>query len=437
MGGFVGRSEEFGYLEAVYSKCPVACAVSGRRHSGKTALVKEFCRDKPCIYLTGTRSRKEDELARMSQALSAFAGKDIVLDDMEDLFPRLKKVCGRKQVVVVINNFSDLVDSFPEMTSYLRMFMSRDINSTRIMLIVCDTDSSIFGRFYYTLDVRSMSYRDCMGFHPDYTPMQHLAAYSIVGGTPVYQRMFDGSPEDVIRRDFFNHMSGFYLEVEGMIGTEAEMRFVSNRVLSAMAEGAESIRDIAVKADLSVSLCTKAVEDMDHKGFLLKEVSSGPSKRAVYSIQSNLLRFYYEVVRKRTYQMEFGSQDEAFELSKPDIDRFLEKSFKTICMDFVILNYRYSFVGKLRRRDDSADTVVDFVASVADGERSRTAMCTCRLFGEPFGESDLEELRDRGNKVAGKDRLYIMFSGCGFTEGLRSRVSPDVRLITLEDIYSS
>ena len=437
MGGFVGRTEEFRYLEAVYAKCPVACAISGRRHSGKTALLREFCKDKPCIYLTGTRSLKDDELARMSAALSEFAGKRVVVDDMEDLFPKLKKVCGKKKTVVVINNFSYLVESFPEMTSYLRMFMSRDINSTKIMLLVSDTDSSIFGRFYYTLDVRSMSYKDCMGFHPDYTPMEHLTVYSLVGGTPVYQSMFDGKPGDVIRRDFFNHMSPFCLEVEGLIGNEPEMRFVSNRVLSAMATGAQSIKDISARADLSTSLCTKAVEDMEHKGILLKEVSSGPSKRAIYSIQSNILRFFYEVIHKYTYQMEFGSSEEAYEMAKPDINRFLEKSFKTVCMDYVALNYRYSFVGKLRRRDDSKDSVVDFVAAVTENNVNCTAVCTCRLFGGQFVEDDLESLRARGKRIAGSNQIYMMFSGAGFSPELRERAEKEngIRLVSLEDVY--
>ena len=83
-----------------------------------------------------------------------------------------------------------------------------------MMLIVCDNDSSIFGRFYYTLDLKPMTYLECKGFHPDYTPLEHLTAYSIVGGTPAYQRLFVGKPEDVIRDQFFDHMSVYSLEAE-------------------------------------------------------------------------------------------------------------------------------------------------------------------------------------------------------------------------------
>ena len=53
MDGCVGRSEELKYLEGVYEKVPVACAICGRRHLGKTTLLRAFCADKPHIYLTG------------------------------------------------------------------------------------------------------------------------------------------------------------------------------------------------------------------------------------------------------------------------------------------------------------------------------------------------------------------------------------------------
>ena len=147
MDGFVGRAEELRYLNSVYQKVPVSCAVCGRRHLGKTTLIRQFCRDKNHIYLSGMDGLREDNLKEMSHSLSEYSGKGVIIDDIEDLFPILKKICARKPVVVVIDRYSDLVENFPQFTSYLRAFMNRDINSTKIMLIVCDTDNSLFGRF--------------------------------------------------------------------------------------------------------------------------------------------------------------------------------------------------------------------------------------------------------------------------------------------------
>ena len=120
--------------------------------------------------------------------------------------------------------------------------------------------------------------------------MQQLIAYSTIGGTPAYHSMFDGDPFDVIRRQFFDHLSVLSLEVEGMVNS---LRTACSKVLSAMATGAESLKDIVSRSELSVAVCTKAVEDLEHKGMIIKEVSSGPSKRSVYSIHSNILFLFY------------------------------------------------------------------------------------------------------------------------------------------------
>ena len=438
MDGCVGRADEMKYLEALYNKTPVACAICGRRHLGKTAILRGFSSDKPHIYLTGVGGLRKENLREMSIALSRFAGKDIRIDDILDLFPVLKEICGRKKVVVIVDRYSDLVENFPEFNSYMRAFMNRDIASTRIMLIVCDNDSSVFGRFYYTLDLKPMSYIDCKGFHPDYTPLEHLMAFSIVGGTPAYQKLFQGDPMDVIREQFFDHMSVFSLEVESLVATESLLSPASTKVLSAMATGAESIKDIASLSDLSTSFCTKIVEDMEHKGLLQKEVSSGISRRAVYTINSNLIRFFYEVVYRYTHQVEFESPDDAFGMARADIDRYMERGFKSVCMEYVTHNYEYSFVGKLRKKDDSKDAIIDFVASVNLNDVRRIMVARCRLYGDPFNRSDLDALMERAKKVEGSNKIYALFSGTGFDPDIQAaaRDSTSIVLKTLDEIYN-
>ena len=437
MDGCVGRSEELKFLESIYEKVPVACAICGRRHLGKTALLRAFCADKPHIYLTGVTGLKTDNIAEICLSLSRFSGKDVRFDDIMDLFPTVKDLCGRRRVVVIVDRFSDLISNFPEFNSYLRAFMNRDLPSTKMMLIVCDNDSSIFGRFYYTLDLKPMNYLECKGFHPDYTPMEHLMAYSIVGGTPAYQTLFSGRPMDVIRDQFFDHMSVFSLEAEGLVAAETDVSSSCVKVLSAMASGARSAKDIADRADVSTSYCVKMLDDMEHKGLILKEVSSGLSRRAVYSISSNIIRFFYEVVYRHTHHVEFESPVEAFEMARDDIDAYVERGFKAVCMDYVTHNYDYSFIGRLRRKDDSCDTIIDFVASVNLNDVRRIMVAGCRLKGEPYSMSDFNALSERSKKVEGANKLFVMFSGSGFDAKLTeyARSNPSLVLLTLDDVY--
>ena len=439
MDSFVGRVDELRNLNGIYEKSPVACAICGRRHLGKSALVREFCKDKAHIYLTGMYGLRSENLREMAESIGRFTGKDVKLDDIIDLFPTLRSVCGRKKVVVVIDRFSDLVENFPEVNSYLRSFMSREINSTKIMLLVCDTDSSIFGRFYYTMDIRPMTYIECKGFHPGYTSMQHFMVFSLVGGCPAYQRLFGENPDEAIRDQFFDHMSVFSLESEGMVNAEAMIRPACIKILSAMADGAENTKDIAARAEISNALCNKLVDDLEHKGLLRKEVATGPSKRAVYSIDSYMLRFFYEVVNRYTHQVEFESPADAYQRAKHDIDAYLDRRFSELCMDYITLNYDYSFVGKLRSKDDAKDKIVDFVASYTENGIRRTVIAACRLHGYTVTVEDYERLAARGKGVDGANKMYMMFSGVGFSPELRTMASKDknIRLLTLDDIYKS
>ena len=251
-------------------------------------------------------------------------------------------------------------------------------------------------------------------------------------GKPVYRTSYS-----ILQDQFFDHMSVYSLEAEGLVAAETEVSSACVKVLSAMASGAQNVRDIADRADISASYCSKMLEDMEHKGLVQKEVSSGMSRRAVYTIGSNIIRFFYEVVYRYTHHVEFESPTDSFELARDDIDAYVERGFKSVCMDYVTHTYEYSFIGKLRKKDDTSDSIIDFVASVNANDVRRIMTARCRLHGAPFSRKDLDELMDRSRKIEGSNKMFVMFSGAGFDSDLTdyAKGSVNVLLLSLDDIY--
>ncbi|MBO4568481.1 MAG: hypothetical protein J5674_00620 [Candidatus Methanomethylophilaceae archaeon] len=438
MQGFVGRKKELEYLEELYKAVPQSCAVHGRVRLGKSSLLKEFCKDKPYIYVRGTGGLAVDCLRNMEDAVSRYSGRRETLEDIQDFFSLVMKVCGHKKTVLIFDHYEELIDAFPDMFSYISTFLRREIYGTRILFIACDTDSTVFGKIANIVEIKPMNYLECKGFHPDYTPMQHLKAYGMVGGAPVYHFLLKDDPDEAIRDQFFGRMSVFTLEVESMVNSEATLKSECIRILHAMASGAERFKDIMDMAEVSQGTCSKALQEMENKGFVIKESSSNGYRNSIFSFNSNLLRFYYSVITRCIRNSDFFSVEDSYSMSLGTVSDYMESVFKMVCAEYVGIHYDCLIVGKVRRTDGSVFPDIDYVALIRDDHGVKRAVpMVCRLNGEPFGMADLTKLVDNSKKVNGTNKLYMMFSGCGFEDSLVEEASANagVVLVTLEDVY--
>lgn len=438
MQGFVGRKKELEYLEGLYRDVPQSCAVHGRVRLGKSSLLREFCKDKPYIYVRGTGGLAVDCLHNMEDAVSRYSGSRETLEDVQDFFGLVMKVCGHKKTVLILDHYQELIDTFPELSSYISTFLRREMYGTRILFIACDTDSTVFGKIANIVEIKPMNYLECKGFHPEYTPLQHLKAYGMVGGAPAYHFLLKGDPEQAIRDQFFGRMSVFALEVESMVNSEATLKSECIRILHAMASGAERFKDIMDMAEVSQGACSKALQEMENKGFVIKESSSNGYRNSIFSFNSNLLRFYYGVIARCRRDSDFFSLDESYGMSLGEVSEYMESVFKMVCAEYVAIHYDCLIVGKVRRTDGSVFPDIDYVALIRDDHGVKRAVpMVCRLSGEPFGMADLAKLVDNSKKVNGTNKLYMLFSGCGFEERLVEEASANagVILVSLEDVY--
>jgi len=438
MEGFVGRETQLKTLEELYKAAPQSCAVYGRIRLGKTALLQKFCEFKRHIYISGSNSLPADCLRSMSEAVSRYTGETENLEDVQDLFYAIKKHCVKK-TVVILDHYSDLLSVFPDLYNHVNRFVSRDIRETRVLFIACDTDVSVFGRFANQIEVRPMNYLECIGFHPDYTPTQHLQAYGMVGGTPEYQHMIKGNPVDALRECFMDPMSPLSMEAESMVNSEISVKEDSIKILHAMASGADNLRSISSKAALPPSVCTRAIGEMENKGLVVKEGSQTMQRNWACSFDSNVLRFYYSVICPSRMLPDFYSKEKAMAKSKDYIPGYMEITFKTVCVEYIRMRWSARSITKIRSNSGDASFDIDYMAEVKnESGKKRVAFLLCRLLGEPFGTADLNRLMFKSKALKTKEKsCYMLFSGCGFADDLKAVADSDseVVLISLEDVY--
>ena len=433
MDGFIGRRNELKKLEDLYRNKSGSCAISGRRHIGKTSLIRKFSEGKEHIYISGYRGLPSDNLRMIKQELSRFAGRDVKLPDIMDLFDVIAELCRKKEkTLVIIDRYSDLVENFSAFDSAVRDFMLRGLNNTRILLVVCDEGTSLFDRFYVNIKLDRMNFRECAGFHPDYTPRQNLMVYSIVGGVPAYHAEFGDDPEKTIRMKMFDHLSFFSLEAECFFGRDM---VTQNRIMSALASGICSLKAIADATELPTVICNKALDELTLRG-VVKKIPVGIRKN-IYLIDSYLLRFYFEVVNEYSVIAEYYGAEEAYKKATKHIMAYLEDTFKDICMEYLGLHYDVSESMRVRIRDDMESIEADFRSLITESEVSRTVYGKCRLDGVPLGINELNGLIAYGKTDGGLNRLFVLFSGCGFTDELKAKakMSASIRLVTVEDLY--
>ena len=138
MDRFVGRSEELSQLEDLYSRGISTCAVYGRRRVGKTALLQRFCRDKRHIFLTVPTKNREVSLKALSVRMSEFAGEPVPEPgDIHDIIGFLSSIDGDERTVIVIDEFPNLADFFPDTPSAIQTYVDHRLKDQNAMLIVC------------------------------------------------------------------------------------------------------------------------------------------------------------------------------------------------------------------------------------------------------------------------------------------------------------
>ena len=70
---FIGRERELNTLDNLYKSNKFEFAVIyGRRRVGKTALINEFCKDKPTIYFSALNAPAHRNLRHLSEAIQLF-----------------------------------------------------------------------------------------------------------------------------------------------------------------------------------------------------------------------------------------------------------------------------------------------------------------------------------------------------------------------------
>ena len=182
MSNFYGRTEELRKLNRRYTGDKFECIVIyGRRRVGKTALINEFCKDKPTIFFSALNTTGKENLDAFSKAIWGYERPGMestpVFPDYDAAFAELTALTQEKRIVVVIDEYPYLAKAMPAVSAMLQHLIDHKWNDSKMILILCGSsmsfmehqvlgqESPLYGRRTGQFKIEPMDYRETATFH--------------------------------------------------------------------------------------------------------------------------------------------------------------------------------------------------------------------------------------------------------------------------------
>jgi hypothetical protein len=357
--GFIGRERESAVLERDWNTPgPGLLLVWGRRRVGKSFLLARFGSGKRTIAYTATQRASALELAEFSErarqvlrpgprdALTAGSFRS-----WDEALRYLAAAAEHQRLLVVLDEFTYLLDDDPSLPSVIQRFWDTDAQRSKLHLVLCGSATSVleglaeeraplFGRFSTRLQIHPFSYREAAGFHRGLSDSDRARVYGIVGGTPLYLRMWDerSSIRANLLRLFGDPASSLLNEGELLLRTELPEAAGYFRLMHAVAAGRTKYSEIKDAADIEPA---RGLDRLISVRLLerLVPVTQDPDRTRVrqYRIADNFLRFWFRFVYPNRGEIERGLGVPIIDmlmLGTP-FDNHMGPVFEEMCREFV------------------------------------------------------------------------------------------------------
>lgn len=464
MGRFYCRAEELRKLNKRYAGDGFECIVIyGRRRVGKTALINEFCKDKPTIFFSALNTTGKENLEAFSRAIMSFERPDRefvpAFGSYDAALEELTALAKEKRLVFVIDEYPYLAKAKPAISAMLQHIIDHKWSESRMYLILCGSsmsfmenqvlgeESPLYGRRTGQFRIEALDYKETAVFHPELSVEDNSLIYGITGGVPHYINKLDvrGSVDEALLDNFFDRSSYLYEEPGNLLKQELREPAVYNAIIKAIAEGASRMNDIKMKVGAENAVISKYLKTLMDLGIVKKEtpITEKPCKKTIYMLADNFFRFWYRFVPVNQSAIDSGRIAKTYPHAvQQHLSDYMGLIFEKMCQDYLLyyadeLPIELRAIGQWWGTDPKSkkQVQIDIVGTPAVGREY--IIGSCKYKNEKIGTDELALIRDYA-AVFGKGNRYhyYIFSKGGFTDALlQAGERGEVQLITLEDIY--
>ena len=461
---FFCREEELKIMNSRFEKGRFECIVIyGRRRVGKTALINEFCKDKPTVYFSALNASSRENLEALSKAIYTCNNPNTTASptyhSYDDALDEITAMARQRRLVFVIDEYPYLAKAEKSFSSRLQHITDHQWQDSRLYLILCGSsmsfmeyqvlgyESPLYGRRTAQFKIQALTYREMTQFHPQLALTEQALLYGITGGVPHYINKLEveDNLDEAILNNLFSTSSYLFEEPENLLKQELREPAIYNSVITAVAGGASRMNEISTKLGLESSICGKYINILLGLGILKKEtpITEKPGRKTIYMIDDNFFRFWYRFVPKNMSIISAGRMSTVYEQAvKKYYPDYMGLIFEKMCQEYLNryakdLPIMLGSIGQWWGTDPAArkEIQIDITGAAVDGDEFIIGSCKYR--NEPVGIEELQLIRNYAS-VFRKNGIfyYYIFSKGGFTNSLlEAEKRGEVRLITLEDLY--
>ena len=464
MNPFYCREKELRKLNKRYAGDRFECIVIyGRRRVGKTALINEFCKDKPTIFFSALNTTEKENLEALSKSIMSFERPDMEsapeFRSYDAALDELTALLKNNRLVFVIDEYPYLAKAKPAVSAMLQHIIDHKWTDSKLFLILCGSsmsfmenqvlgqESPLYGRRTGQFKIEPLDYKETAVFHPSLSAEDNSLIYGITGGVPHYINKLDvkESVDEALLDNLFDRSSYLYEEPANLLKQELREPAIYNAIIKAIAEGASRMNDIKMKVGEESSVVAKYLKTLIDLGIARKEtpITEKPGKKTIYMLEDNFFRFWYRFVPMNRSAIDSGRIAKTYPHAvKQYLPDYMGLIFEKMCQDYLLyyadhLPIELSEIGQWWGTDPKKkkQIQIDIVGTPVEGKDYIIGSCKYR--NEKIGMDELDLLQDYAS-VFGKGNAYhyYIFSKGGFTEGLyEAQERGEVHLVTLQDLY--
>lgn len=463
MKQFVDRELEMETLQNEYERDGSALVVLyGRRRVGKTTLISEFIKDKKTLFFLASEEAETQNRNAFKEKVAEFIDSDLLrsadIKNWDILFTSIMDTPFESKPVIVLDEFQYLGKANPAFPSIFQRIWEEILKDKSVMVILCGSlismmesqtlayGSPLYGRRTAQIRLKQIPFGYYHKFFPNKRRKELIEMYAVTGGVPKYIELFSESNDiySAIQKCVLNRSGYLYDEPHFLLQQEVSEVGSYFSIIKAIAAGnskLSAISSILETKATSLSKYLKTLIDLDilEREVPITEENPEKSKKGLYKIKDNYLRFWFAFVYPNMSFIESGhSRIVMNKIKKSLVKNHIAFVYEDVCKERMWeLNaedaWPFNFT-KIGRFWDSKDEI-DIVA--LDPEGKNLILGECKYWSEPVGVSVLRDLEAKTDSVAwqrdSRKVWYVLFSASGFTDELKALAQSREDLLLCSD----